>query len=872
MTASMPPKSKGTPAKGTPAKSGAQSPARKGGPADPKQDAEEQKVLLKAIQDLAKAREKESENVLLKRLKAKDRKVARTKKTVKISPAELPAATAAATKIQSWARMLRVWRPARRRHNSVVEALGQRLQFGLTDLEHPPEELAENSVLRQLPAHQSAIALSKNVKTAQYQAAALHLQAFVRARRGRTSMIQVLEAALVLNSEMRMTTPRTEWRLKLAGQTLRTVRERALCQLGFNVQKRAISHLQAVCRRCVREVVSDQKRKVHQETFKRAYVNHKMWMMREIWVRRDAIIEIQSQIRCHSHPHRCPRLCPAGRTMRIPDFEAEWRRRALANDEYIDKILTAREANRARRTRRESAVLLTSRCRMALNHLELHRHVEKYNLLRRLVRTRIAEEKYHEKLLAADALQIRLRAVAVQLQPYRLSLRLPLKRHTQYFPDAISKATVLQASCRRWCMEAMGQASQVEMHPITGEGRLKLCMDQQRDAAVELQMHVRRLLANNPDERLQRRGYARVLTATELLHAQLRRVRVRNLIRNLMEMYGIMTLQAIVRRNKVRKGYGRQLDSASCLVYASRRSLVTRWYVRSEWAQRKLQAYAKMTTTPPPDLKYSHMPTRELAKIMQTRCRSALARHELVQQWDSAITLQTIIRCRLRRLLYLQSKAWSSKATRGGANDRHKFFGSLVATPAKGTAMWRTRRYVERTKERGPLWKTADFASSPLAHMQDAKDVKAVTAVRFVTTEQKRHTMQAEEVQETIEKRVKTDAERLRNGCLFNFQIPSGSRRILNQGRLVEVLSCTQVILDPLTSSEIEDEYRHFFLENNAVQRRIVKYTPDHVATVVPPFEVTTVLEALSHRHSCLYFCPLPFPPVALAFRFQRLP
>ena len=52
----MPPKSKGTPAKGTPAKSGAQSPARKGGPADPKQDAEEQKVLLKAIQDLAKAR------------------------------------------------------------------------------------------------------------------------------------------------------------------------------------------------------------------------------------------------------------------------------------------------------------------------------------------------------------------------------------------------------------------------------------------------------------------------------------------------------------------------------------------------------------------------------------------------------------------------------------------------------------------------------------------------------------------------------------------------------------------------------------------------------------------------------------------------
>ena len=544
------------------------------------------------------------------------------------------------------------------------------------------------------------------------------------------------------------------------------------------------------------------------------------------------------------------------------DCATEWCRRALANDEYIEKILTAREANRARRTRRESAVLLTSRCRMAIDHLEMHRHVEKYNLLRRLVRTRIAEEKYHETLLAAEALQTRLRAIAVQLQPYRLSLRFPLKRHTQYFPDAISKATVLQASCRRWCMEAMGQYSQVELHPVTGEGRLKLCMDQQRDAAVELKTHVRRLLANNPDERLEPRGYARVLTATELLHAQLRRVKVRNLIRNLMEMYGVMTLQAIVRRNKISKRYGRQLDAASLLVYATRRALVTRWYKRSEWAQRKLQAYAKMTSTPPPDLKYSHMPTRELAKCMQARCRSALARYELVREWDATLTLQTIIRCRLHRMLYLQSKAWSSKATRGGANDRHKFFGSLVATPAKGTAMWRTRRYVERTKERGPLWKTADFSSSPLAHAADAKDIRAVTAVRFVTTEQKRHAMQAEEVHNVIEKKVKREAERLRNGCLFNFQIPSGSRRILNQGRIVEVLSCTQVILDPLTSSDIEDEYRHFFLENNNIQRRIVKYTPDHVATIVPPFEVTAAPKTQSRRPRPSF--PVHFPSLSL--------
>ena len=66
----------------------------------------------------------------------------------------------------------------------------------------------------------------------------------------------------------------------------------------------------------------------------------------------------------------------------------------------------------------------------------------------------------------------------------------------------------------------MGQNSQLETHPETGKGRLKLCMDQQRDAAIELQLNVRRLLKNNIDERLEPRGYARVLTATELLHAQ----------------------------------------------------------------------------------------------------------------------------------------------------------------------------------------------------------------------------------------------------------------------------------------------------------------------------------------------------------------
>ena len=86
---------------------------------DPKVEAEEQAALLKAIKTLAKEREKLSDNVLLKRLKAKDRKVTRTKKVVKFSAEHLPAATAAAIKIQAWTRMLAVWLPAVRRSEVV---------------------------------------------------------------------------------------------------------------------------------------------------------------------------------------------------------------------------------------------------------------------------------------------------------------------------------------------------------------------------------------------------------------------------------------------------------------------------------------------------------------------------------------------------------------------------------------------------------------------------------------------------------------------------------------------------------------------------------------------------------------------------------
>jgi hypothetical protein len=537
-------------------------------------------------------------------------------------------------------------------------------------------------------------------------------------------------------------------------------------------------------------------------------------------------------------------------------------RRALANDDYVDKILIAREANSVRRIRREGGVLLTSRCRMALFHSEMHRHVEKYNLLRRLVRTRIDEERYQEKVVAAATLQQILRAVAAQLT-LSLSLRLPLKRHTQYYPDAIQMATILQAACRRWCMESMGQRSMIETHPSTGKGRIKLCLDQARDAAVELQMHARRLLANSMDERIEPRGYARVLTAAELLQCQIRRHKVRNLVRNLMDSYAIMTLQAIVQRNKKRKLYGITLTAHAKLVYSCRRAMVTQWYVRTEWAQRKLQAYAKMQTTPPPDLKYSQMPTRELAKIMQGRCRAAFARLELVRQWDAVFTLQTLVRCRLHRMLYLQAKTWCKKATGGAPQDIHKFFGTLTSTKKRGTPMWRTQKFEERTKERGPLWKTADFSAT----VGDDVDVKAVQAARFVPTEMKRHKHEAQWVQEFIENKVHTEAERRKNGCLFNLNIPSGSRRILNQGRIVQSLSTSQFILDPLTSSDVEDEYRHFFLENDSVQRRIVKYTCDHVVTVMPPFDVRPVVNTMYY---VVDIEPTPIEPNLVRIRRER--
>ena len=310
-------------------------------PKDPKVEAEEQAALLKAIKGLTKERERQSENVLLKRLKAKDRKVVRTKKVVKFSVEQLPAATAAATKIQAWARMLAVWLPARRLRTSIVGSIKERANrlmpptagqsadvdklpapgavLGLVAASPSPEELQANAVLRQLPAHQSAVKLAKNVKTAKFQKAALDLQAHVRAYGARSQIFDKHHAAATIQPGMRAILPRLQWGSRLAEIMLSKCVRRSLCQPAFREQRGAIALLQARCRRCVREVISDQKRMSHQATFKRAYVNHKMWLMREIWTRRDAIIEIQSQIR-----------------------------RAIANDDYIERILLAREANARR--------------------------------------------------------------------------------------------------------------------------------------------------------------------------------------------------------------------------------------------------------------------------------------------------------------------------------------------------------------------------------------------------------------------------------------------------------------------------------------------------------------------------------------------
>lgn len=127
--------------------------------------------------------------------------------------------------------------------------------------------------------------------------------------------------------------------------------------------------------------------------------------------------------------------------------------------------------------------------------------------------------------------------------------------------------------------------------------------------------------------------------------------------------------------------------------------------------------------------------------------------------------------------------------------------------------------------------------------------------------------MQAIQIQETIENRVHTEVERQRNGCLFNMQIPSGSRRIVNQGRIVQSLSCSQFILDPLTSSELENEYRHFFLENNGIQRRIIKYTPDHIVTVMPPFDIRPVVNTMYY---VVDLEPTPIEPNLVRIRRER--
>ena len=842
LTGAMPPKAK-SPARSPVAKSGAQSPARKGSPLSqrPGTSRADPAAVLKALKELAQERaQQEGGNRLLQRLQARAARIPRVKKVRKFSKAELQAAENAAVKIQSWVRMLNVFLPTRRSRTAVVAEIRQHVNRGVTEAAHSPERLQENIVLRQLPAHRTVVALASKVKTAEYQLAALTLQAFIRARPHRRTALRVREAFMLFAPWIQAMRPRLEWGLHQVQVVLSKVHVRAVCQKRFRERRDAISLVQALCRKCVRERVSYHNRMKHQATFKRAYLNHKMSMMRDIWVRRDAIIEIQSQVR-----------------------------RAIDQGDYAEKIWMAREANKVRRSRRECGILLSSRCRMIRLHSELHRHVEKYNLLRRLVRSRIDEEKYHEKWSAALTLQSHCRACAVQLTA-SVALRMPLARHTERYPDAVRLATVLQAVCRRWCMESMGQHSMLETHPMTGKGRLLLCLDQTRDAAIELQLNARRLLASSADERLEPRGYASWLMATELLHAQIRRVRVRDLIRNLMDMYGVMTVQAVIRRNRSKKTYGIELTSCTTLVYALRRSLMARWYARAfgddESAQRKLQAFCKLQTTPPPDLKYSQMPTRELAKVMQAQCRGALSRRELVKNWDAVLTVQTIVRMRLRRMLYIQAKIWCKKTTAGTAPDIHKFFYSLTSTKNSGTHMWRTAQYENTKKIRGPLWKTADFDAT-IGTKVDPESVKAVQAVKYVVTQALRCKKEAEQIQSTLQNRVQIDSERHKNGLLLDLQIPSGSRRILNQGRIVQVLSLNQFAIDPVTSSQIEDEYRYFFFETGGHQRRIVKYTQDHVVTVLPPFESRPVVNTMYY---VIDTEPTPIEPNLVKIRRER--
>lgn len=134
---------------------------------------------------------------------------------------------------------------------------------------------------------------------------------------------------------------------------------------------------------------------------------------------------------------------------------------------------------------------------------------------------------------------------------------------------------------------------------------------------------------------------------------------------------------------------------------ALKRALEQGWYVSTFKAQIVLQSFIKMRSTPEAGIKYSRLPTRGLACIMQANLRRAILSREYAARRDAAVTLACTVKKSVYKMMYYSLKIWCAK-TGGTTADLHKLFGKLTTTmDKKGTPFWRKHAFMGRRDERG---------------------------------------------------------------------------------------------------------------------------------------------------------------------------
>ena len=575
--------------------------------------------------------------------------------------------------------------------------------------------------------------------------------------------------------------------------------------------------LQACVRMHTCKAISRQKSDRIRSTFRRAYLQHKNAIMNEIRHRRILVQRIQSVLR-----------------------------RALVRSNYFLNVSIFRSQKALERLQKESAMLLSSRARAILVHRKLREFALCACLLRRTVRSRSRRDRYAEAVRAASTLLSALRAVSVQLRSSR-AFRIPLLRLVQHARAqsalaADAAAAVLQTWCRVWCMETLGQHSGIEPAPEAprpGRRRLHLSHRQKTAAAAALQGAARRLLASSRDPRLLAQGYAAVLDAGAALQARARGLHVRTLLLDIIRRYSAMVAQAAARMRRARAAYCAAHAAGRALAVVAQRALCVGHHGRVPAAQLRLQAAARMRAAPPPALRYSRMPTRALAAMLQARIRMCACRAAFLDRRRAAVPAQALARRAVYRLLYLTARVWCRKT--GQAADLDLLFGRLTRTSIRtgGGPLWRTGEYLAGRERRAAVLRRPAPAV-PLEGGGGGGRHSGRETVRARLWLRERGHADA-----VASRRAAAEGERQAGGLLC-VRVPTGGGGVLHEGRLARVAGPAAVYLDPRRAADGRGAYVNFFLRVSGCgpPRRVVDYGPGGRASVWPAFEARPFADA----------------------------